>query len=134
MTMKLAQNEDRNPQAREQVISHLVHRYNEDPGISGRRHSFKNSAKLFKGGLTLEQIAEKQRKLFEHVNMDEDSNGDIELIDEELQEPEPVIEQEGAQPDPDYWETYKQNWLQHNHITLTHEYDSWVAYNVELNV
>ena len=43
--------------------------------------------------------------------MDEDSNGDIELIDEELQEPEPVIEQEGAQPDPDYWETYKQNWL-----------------------
>lgn len=125
MTFKNAQNEDRNPVIREHMVNHILRRLNDDPVISSRRRNFKNS-KLYNQGLTEEEIAEKQRKLFENVVLDEESedpfNGDGNHETEGNGQAANGQMDEATQ----YWLEYKANWISHNKPVLEQEYANWV--------
>jgi hypothetical protein len=93
-------------------------------------------------GLTTEEIVEKQRQIFDDVNLYQGS--DANSVNDFIRESPTGDNDQADIPDhPDqtqfteeqvkYWTDFKANWISHNKTALDQEYSAWVGQHIAYN-
>jgi hypothetical protein len=126
-----------NDDQRESLVSQMLKRLSEST-LSGGKRKKKSKKFWLEQGLSIQEIEEKQKALFQNSAAEDDSDelyyrqNNQEGTDESksIQQNNSGAEQQG---DAEYWANFKSNWISFNQATLDQEYANWVKSHIDYN-